>query len=164
MIEIFSIWFSTFFNTHYFIALKQIYINMFRIPQPLPIHPISQFPRTPKYHNPPRRHHHILAGRWIPSFPLHFTTPIPSNLIQKNTSNFLIINPQIPHCDRWRGVTEPFTQHLKWNAVFCPLDISKSFSQGVDPIISFQRFCPLLDHLMHGFPDQWFIIAVSGLK
>jgi hypothetical protein len=41
------------------------------------------------------------------------TTPIPSNLMQKDTRDFLIINPQIPHGNRWRGVTIPLTQHFK---------------------------------------------------
>ena len=42
--------------------------------------------------------------------------------------------------------------------------VSEGLSQGVSPIISFQRFGPFLDHLIHSFPGQWFIIAVSGLK
>ena len=39
--------------------------------------------------------------------------PIPSNLMKKNTRDLLIINPQIPHGDRWGGVTESLAQHLK---------------------------------------------------
>ena len=73
MTGIFSVLFSISFNTNYFIALKQIYINIFRMPPTATrIHPIPQLPRTFKSHNSSRRQHHILTGSRVPSFPLTF--------------------------------------------------------------------------------------------